>query len=178
MGIAFVVLVLTAAWGLMPDEFSQAEELRLEMDGAVSEVASDAVQKENPTLVVRGMRDANSDKGKAVLNPFSPDHSSGTVQKDAVSADYSEAGKKASAGKANMSQQVREKAVDGVSAADERKVRLIGILLGDKSVAVIDVNNKQVSLTIGEEQAGVQLLSVDSDSALVKTSAGQQRLFL
>lgn len=178
MGIAFAVLVLTAVWGMMPDELSQAEEMRLEMDGAISEEMPKAVQKENPTLVVRGMKSANSDKGKAVLNPFSPDHSSGTVQKDAVSANYSGAGKKASAGKANMSQQTEEKAVDSVSAADERKVRLIGILLGDKSIAVIDVNNKQISLTTGEEQAGVQLLSVNSDSAVVKTSAGQQRLFL
>lgn len=134
---------------------------------------------------VRGAKLANSDE--QVTNPFRVEHLTeaqereqglvgnsrgkpGIIGTDPTKAINSEV-QRASAGKEESAKQGREHVVENVSPAESMK--LIGVMCSnDRSMAIIGVGGRQFSMAVGEQVEGVELLALDSNSAVVRDACG------
>lgn len=175
--------------GLMwPEEGEPAAEA-IYMEPAQQEAVTDVqagAQPKKSVVTIRGAKLANSDKNPA--NPFSVEHlteaqerergllgadrGKGIIGTDPTKAVNSGAAGEASAGKKKSSGSGGEHVVEDVSPVEN--IKLIGVLGSeDRSVAIIGVGNNQVSLAVGEQDGGVELLSLSGETASVKDSCGK-----
>lgn len=177
------MLTAAAALGLM---WSEAEE------PSTAPIVAEPVQQKaeagigrQKVYTVRGAKLANSDK--QVTNPFRVEHLTeaqereqglvgnsrgkpGIIGTDPTKAINSEA-QRASAGKEESAKQGGDHVEENVSPAES--IKLVGVMCSnDRSMAIISVDGRQFSMAVGEQTEGVELLSLDSNSAVVRDACG------